>query len=84
MKYVVEPFMKIHFKQKFKYCWDTKTVYEILPGTYEVPRQVAADVAKLALELGGAVIVPEPVKKKRKVTKKMVKKAPENKAKGSK
>ena len=69
--------MKIYFKRKFKYMWDTITVHAILPGTYEVPRQVDEAAAKLALEFGAAVIVPEPkaVKKKAKFTKK----APENK-----
>ena len=70
--------MKVQFKYKFKYCWDTTEVFEVAPGTYEVPGQLEDRVASLALELGRAVIVPEP---KKKVAKKKVfkKKAPENK-----
>ena len=70
--------MKIYLKRAFKYTLDNRNVHKVLPGTYEVPRQVDKEVAKLALELGQAVIVPEPkvvAKKKPKV----VKKAPENK-----
>ena len=52
--------MKIYFKRVFKYTLDGRTVHKILPGTYEVPRQVEAEAAKCALELGQAVIVPEP------------------------
>ena len=74
--------MKIYFKRKFKYCWDTSQVFSILPGTYEVPRQIEHDAAKLALEFGAAVMIVEP----KKVTKKpkFTKKAPENKAKRTK
>ena len=70
--------MKISIKRTFKYTMDdSRSFHKILPGTYEVPRQVEKDVAKLAIELGQAVIVPEPktVPKKPKLTKK----APENK-----
>ena len=80
--------MKIYFKRLFKYTLDNRTVHKILPGTYEVPRQVGEEAAKCALELGQAVIVPEPkvevpkpkveVKKPKKA-KKVTKKAPENK-----
>jgi hypothetical protein len=56
---------------------DSHTASKILPGTYEVPRQVDEHVAELALSLGWAVIVP----KAKKTTKKrgFSKKAPENK-----
>ena len=71
--------MKIYFKRKFKYCWDTSEVFAILPGTYEVPRQIEHDAAKLALEFGAAVMIVEP-----KTKPKFTKKAPENKAKRTK
>lgn len=65
--------MKIKLRRKFKYTFDNRAFHEILPGTYEVPRQVDKDAAHLALQHGAAVIIPEP--KKQKFTKK----APENK-----
>lgn len=69
--------LKIYFKYKFKYCWDTQKVYEVAPGTYEVPKELEKRVATLALELGQAIIVPEA---KKPVKKKVLrKKAPENK-----
>lgn len=82
--------MKIYFKRFFKYMSvDGRDVHKILPGTYEVPRQVGERPARLALVLGQAVIVPEPkvevvvpepeaVVPEPKKTKKR-KKAPENK-----
>ena len=65
--------MKIKLRRKFKYTFDNRTNHEILPGTYEVPRQVDEDAAKLALSFGAAIIIPEAKKPKLK------KKAPENK-----
>jgi hypothetical protein len=67
--------MKIKLRRKFKYTWDNRTTHEILPGEYEVPRQVDEEAAHLAIEMGYAVIVPEAKKKP-----KFKKKAPENKA----
>lgn len=69
--------MKIKLKRKFKYTFDNVTVHEILPGEYEVGRQVDQKSATLALEFGAAVIVPEP--KKEEKPPKFSKKAPENK-----
>lgn len=66
--------MKIKLRRKFKYMFDNHTVREILPGIYEVPRQIDKDAAHLALEFGAAIIILEP--KKKKV---FSKKAPENK-----
>lgn len=66
--------MKIKLKRKFKYTFDNRTVHEILPGVYEVPRQVDKEAAHLALEHGAAIIIPEPKKKPT-----FTKKAPENK-----
>jgi len=73
--------MKIYFKRLFKYTLDGRTVHKILPGTYEVPRQVEAEAAKCALELGQAVIVPKPKVEPEVVPEKakVEKKAPENK-----
>ena len=65
--------MKIKVRRKFKYTFDNITTHELLPGDYEVPRQIDKAAAKLALSFGAAIIIPEP--KKPKVTKK----APENK-----
>ena len=66
--------MKIYFRRIFKYTLDdSRSFHKILPGTYQVPRQVDEDAAQLALEFGAAVIVPEPKKKP-----KFKKKAPEN------
>ena len=87
--------MKIYFKRLFKYTLDNRTVHKILPGTYEVPRQVGEEAAKCALELGQAVIVPEPkievpepiievsepiIEDPKPKKRKLRKKAPENKA----
>ena len=74
--------MKIKLKRKFKYTFDNRSFHEILPGEYEVPRQVDKDAAELALSFGAAVIIPESkvVKKRPKFSKK----APENKAKRTK
>jgi hypothetical protein len=69
--------MKIYLKRVFKYTLDGRTVHKVLPGTYDVPLQVEKEVAKLALELGQAVIVPE--QKVAKKAPKLAKKAPENK-----
>ena len=66
--------MRIYFKRVFKYTLDNRTVHKIEPGTYEVPRQVSKEIADLAISLTQATIVPTPKKKK------VVKKAPENKA----
>ena len=69
--------MKIKLRRKFKYTWDNKTVHELLPGEYEVPRQIDEKAAKLALSFGAAIIIPE----SKGVVKrpKFRKKAPENK-----
>ena len=74
--------MLIKLKRTFKYTFDNRAFFEILPGTYEVPRQVDKDAANLALEMGAAVIVPKAkvAKKKPKFTKK----APENKVRKAK
>lgn len=66
--------MKIKVKRKFKYMVDVRTASEILPGIYEVPRQVDEHAAHLALSFGAAIIIPKPKKKL-----KFKKKAPENK-----
>ena len=66
--------MKIRIKRTVKYTLDGATVHQVLPGEYEVPRQVDKEAADLMLTMGHAVIIPEP-KKKPKFTKK----APENK-----
>lgn len=72
--------MKIYLRRVFKYTFDNRSFHKIMPGTYEVPRQVDKDAAELALEFGAAVIVPEPkVVKKKPVKKRIAKKAPENK-----
>ena len=70
--------MKIRIKVKVKYTLDNRTVQEVMPGDYEVPRQVDEEAAQLMLTMGKAVIIPEPkaVPKKPKFKKK----APENKA----
>ena len=65
--------MKIRVKRIFKYTFDNITNYELLPGEYEVGRQIDENAAHLAMQFGAAVIIPEA--KKKKVTKK----APENK-----
>lgn len=69
--------MKIKLNRKFKYTFDNRSFHEILPGTYEVPRQVDADAADLALVMGAAVIIP--AQKKAPTKPKLTKKAPENK-----
>lgn len=69
--------MKIKLKRRFKYTFDNITVHEILPGEYEVPRQVDKDAAHLALGMGAAVIIP--AQKKAPTKPKLTKKAPENK-----
>ena len=71
--------MKIKVKRKFKYTWDNRMTHVLLPGEYDVPRNVDKDAAELALTFGAAVIIPEKIV--RPVKKKPVKKkAPENKA----
>ena len=66
--------MKIKVRKRFKYTWDNVTVHELMPGEYEVPRNVDKEAAELALAFGAAVIMPKTVKKK----------APENKARKAK
>jgi hypothetical protein len=69
--------MKIFVQRKVKYTLDNRTVEEVLPGEYEVPRQIDKEAANLMLTMGKAVIIPEAkvAPKKPKLTKK----APENK-----
>ena len=78
--------MKIRFRTAFKFTLDNKVVEKIEPGTYDVPSEVGADIAELALSLGMGIIVPEERKAppKRKAKRKSIKKAPENKALGTK
>ena len=76
--------MKIKVKRRIKYTLDNRNVDEVLAGEYEVPRQVDKAVAHLLIEMGKAVIIPEPKvdKKEDKTDKKkpkLTKKAPENK-----
>ena len=52
--------MKIRIKRTVKYTLDGATVHQVLPGEYEVPRQVDKEAADLMLTMGNAVIVPEP------------------------
>jgi hypothetical protein len=66
--------MKICIKRTVKYTLDNRTVEEVLPGEYEVPRQIDKEVATLMLSMGKAVIVPTATKQP-----KFKKKAPENK-----
>lgn len=61
--------MKLRVNRLFKYTWDNKTTHKLLPGTYNVPKEVEENAALLAIQFGAAVWVHPPVKKK----------APENK-----
>lgn len=76
--------MKIRITRKVKYTFDNRNYHEILPGVYDVPRQVDKDAAELVLRCGAAVIIPGPKvdKPETKTDKKkptFKKKSPENK-----
>jgi len=71
--------MKIRVKRSFKYTFDQVNTHELLPGEYEVGRQVDKDAAMLAIQFCAAVIIPESEKVKEKPV--FSKKAPENKVK---
>jgi hypothetical protein len=62
--------MKLRVKRVFKYMLDNITTHTLLPGTYNVPKDVSEEVAVLAIQFGNAVRINPPFKKV----------APENKA----
>ena len=65
--------MKIRVKRLFKYTWDNVTTHKLLPGEYDVPKDVPENAALLAIQFGAAVRINPPVKVSPK------KEAPENK-----
>jgi hypothetical protein len=64
--------MRLRVKKLFKYTWDNITTHKLLPGEYDVPKEVAENTALLAIQFGAAVWIniPKPAPKKE---------APENK-----
>ena len=71
--------MKVFFKKRFKYTLDNRNFHEVLPGLYEVPRQVSQEVAELAISLWGSAVIVPTEKPKPLQRKKKRKQAPENK-----
>ena len=65
--------MRIRVKKLFKYTWDNVTTHKLLPGEYDVPKDVPENAALLAIQFGNAVRINPPVK----VAPKKI--APENK-----
>jgi hypothetical protein len=63
--------MKLRVKRTFKFMIDNVNADKILPGTYNVPEEVAEHTALLAIQFGAAVWVHK---------KAPAKVAPENKA----
>jgi hypothetical protein len=55
--------MKLRVKRVFKYMLDNITTYTLLPGTYNVPKDVSEEVAVLAIQFGNAVRINPPFKK---------------------
>ena len=55
--------MKLRVKRIFKYTWDNVTTHKLLPGDYNVPKDVAENAALLAIQFGAAVWVNPPFKK---------------------
>lgn len=70
--------MKLRVKRLFKYTFDNVKTHKLLPGEYEVPKDVSEQAALLAIQFGNAVWIHAPVKPApKKVAPKKV--APENK-----
>jgi hypothetical protein len=76
--------MKLRVKRLFKYMWDNVTTHQLLPGEYDVPKDVSERTALLAIQLGAAVWINlKPAPKKVAPENKVVKVA-ENKTKKKK
>ena len=51
--------MRIRVKRQFTYTLDHVKDLALMPGEYEVPRNVSKEVAELAISFGAAVIIPQ-------------------------
>jgi hypothetical protein len=68
--------MKLRVKRLFKYTFDNVKTHKLLPGEYDVPKDVSEQAAILAIQFGAAVWVNIPLPVKKIMLKK---EAPENK-----
>ncbi len=73
--------MRIKIKRLFRYQVSATKTGQVLPGEYDVPKDVSFDVAAMAMKFGGAKIVPDEPAPEKVVPEKVVpeKTAPENK-----
>ena len=65
--------MKIRVKRLFKFTWDNVTTHKLLPGEYDVPKDVPENAALLAIQFGAAVRINIPAPKKETPENKVVK-----------